>query len=96
MSGRPGEHPLDPWSIVHVGAGLALGLAVRDIVWALALLLAYEVFEAGLRRVKRHGKGLFEYESWPNIWYDVLFGTVGWLFAQGMPPAPWTPLPSIL
>lgn len=86
---------MDPWSVVHVTAGLALGLVVRDLVWALAFIMAYEVFEAGLRRVKRRGKGIFEYESWQNIWYDVLFGTVGWLFAQGM-PALWTPLPSIL
>lgn len=98
MTGRPGEPPLDPWSIVHTAAGLALGLVVRDIGWALALLLAYEAFEAVLRRVKRGGKGLFEHESWPNIWYDVLFGSVGWLFAQGMPALPWTlpSLPSIL
>ena len=81
--------------MVHVGGGLALGLVVRDAVWAVALILAYEVFEGVLRRVKSNGKGLFEYESWPNIWYDVLFGTVGWLFAQGMPALPWT-LPSLL
>jgi hypothetical protein len=82
---------------VHVAAGIAVGLVVRDIVWAMAVIVGYEVLEAGLRRVKRHGKGLFEYESWPNIWYDVLFGGVGWLLAQGIPPLPWTvPLPSIL
>jgi hypothetical protein len=85
VTGRPGEPPLDPWSVVHVAAGLALGLVVRDALLAFVLILGYEVLEAGLRRVKRGGKGLFEYESWPNIWYDVLFGVVGWLFAQGMP-----------
>ena len=69
---------------------------MRDVLWALALIVAYEVFEAALRRVKRHGTGIFAYESWPNIWYDVLFGGVGWLLAQGMPALSWTPLPSIL
>lgn len=95
LTGRPGEAPIDPWSIVHVACGLALGLAVRNAFLALGLVLAYEVFEAGLRRVKPRGadKGLFEHESWSNIGHDVIFGMVGWLFAQGMPAIPWGPFP---
>lgn len=87
MTGRPGEAPLDGWSVVHVLGGAAVGLLVRNGLLALAVILAYEVLEAGLRRVRPRGadKGVFEHESWPNIGYDVLFGLVGWLFAQGMP-----------
>ena len=99
MTGRPGEHPLDPWSVVHLGSGVALGLLLRGPVGAvvtLALLLLYEGFEALLRRAKRKpgGKGVFEHESWTNIAHDVLLGQVGWLFAQGAPPLPpagWLP-----
>lgn len=94
MSGRPGEAPLDEWSIVHVLGGLAVGLLVRNAAVALLLIVAYEGFEGALRRVKprgKQGKGLFEYESWSNIRHDVLFGAVGWVFAQGMPDfdLPW-------
>ena len=92
MSGRPGEDPLDGWSVVHVLAGVGVGLLVRDALLALLLLVAYEGFEAALRRVKprgKQGKGLFEHESWTNIGYDVLFGFVGWVFAQGMRPLPF-------
>lgn len=94
MTGRPGEAPLDGWSIVHLGAGLAVGLVVRNPLLALALIVAYEAFEGGLRRVKPRGagKGLFEHESWTNIRHDVLFGTLGWLFAQGMPHLDLWPL----
>lgn len=94
MSGQPGEQSLDPWSVVHVLAGLLLGLFVRNVWLALALLGAYELLEGGLRRVKRpgqQGKGLFEHESWGNIVFDLLFGMIGWLFAQGAPriSLPW-------
>lgn len=77
---------MDPWSVVHLLAGGLLGLFIRNAAWAFVLLVAYELLEGGLRRVKRpgqQGKGLFEYESWPNIFLDVLFGMFGWLFAQG-------------
>lgn len=91
---KPGEPPLDGWSIIHLLSGMGLGVILRaDWFWfALLILVAYEGFEALLRRVKpRGGKGVFEYESWSNIGYDVLFGAIGWLFAQGLPalPVPW-------
>ena len=97
MTGKPGESPLDPWSVVHFASGAGLGLLLRGPVGAavtLGLLVLYEAFEGALRRVKRRGKGLFEHESWRNIAYDVLFGQLGWLFAQGAPPVPglgWLP-----
>lgn len=96
VTGKPGEPPLDPWSIVHFTSGLALGVLLRDALVVLVLLVAYEGFEGVLRRVKgrRSGKGVFEHESWTNIAYDVLFGMLGWVFAQGLPhvdlwPWPW-------
>lgn len=100
MTGKPGEPPLDPWSIVHFASGLALGALFRGVVGAvvtLVLLVLYEVLEGALRRVKAKpgGKGLFEHESWKNIAYDVLFGMLGWVFAQGL-PALDVPLPGPL
>ncbi|HLF15944.1 MAG TPA: hypothetical protein VI796_00715 [Candidatus Thermoplasmatota archaeon] len=76
---RPGHAALDLWSLVHLGAGVALGLL--GTVWWLAflLLVAFEALEGILRRVKRHGGGgLFEYESWPNVLADIAIGMVGW------------------
>lgn len=96
MSGDPGEEPLDAWSIVHTASGIALGLVIHNPLLALALLLLYEAFEAVLRRVPRRGRraGVFEPESWRNIRFDILFGMIGWLLAQGL-PAPDVPfLPS--
>jgi hypothetical protein len=96
VTGKPGEPPLDPWSIVHFASGLALGTVLHHPTLVLALLAAYEAFEGALRRVKgrRTGKGVFEHESWTNIVHDVLFGMLGWVFAQGLPrldlwPWPW-------
>lgn len=96
---RAGEDPLDAWAVVHGLSGLVLGLVVRNGIVALALLAAYEAAEGLLRRIPRRGtgKGLFEYESWRNIGFDILFGMIGWLFAQGMPAialpwdVPWVP-----
>jgi hypothetical protein len=79
VSFRRGEAALDRWSLVHAASGAALGLLTRSFLLALALLVAYEALEAGLRALKRDpaGKGLFEYESWPNIAADVLVGMAG-------------------
>lgn len=87
MTGKPGEEPLDSWSIVHVLGGISCGMLVRDPVLALGLIIGYEYLEGGLRRVRPAGasKGLFEDESWTNIRHDVLFGFLGWVFAQGLP-----------
>ena len=81
-SGRKGEAPFDRWSWVHAGSGAALGLLVASWWLSLALLVAYEVAEAGLRRVKVEEGGLFEYESWRNIGADLAVGMLGWLSAR--------------
>ncbi|HUR62974.1 MAG TPA: hypothetical protein VM241_00680 [Candidatus Thermoplasmatota archaeon] len=81
MSFRRGELPFDKWSLVHVASGVALGFLLSSFLWAFALLALYEAFEGVLRRVNRdaEGRGLFEYESWPNILADVLVGMAGFV-----------------
>ncbi len=74
---KPGVGPLDAWSLVHTASGLGLGLLPFPWWVALILLAGYEVFEAGLRRV-RHGAGIFEHESRLNIAADVVIGMAGW------------------
>src|SRR5438552_2756889 len=74
---RRGEAALDAWTWVHVGSGAALGALLGSWWLALLLLLLYEAFEAGLRRIRLQDGGLFEYESWPNIGADVVAGLLG-------------------
>lgn len=77
MAKRKGEAALDWWTIPHVASGVLLALLGVPWLVAFAVLVVYEVIEAGLRRVKRGGAGLFEYESWPNIGTDILVAMVG-------------------
>jgi hypothetical protein len=77
VTGRKGEAALDWWTLVHFAAGLVLGLLPIGWVWATAIIVGYEVLEAGLRRVKTKEGGLFEHESWPNIAVDVAIGLAG-------------------
>jgi hypothetical protein len=81
---QAGEAPFDRWSLVHVGSGIALGLVFADwtgFLIVVALLVGYEALEGILRHIKPdpNGKGLFEYESWPNIIADVLVGLAGFV-----------------
>lgn len=87
---RPGNAALDWWSLVHTASGAALALFIGQWWFALGALVAYEVLEAGLRHVKRHGTGLFEHESWLNIGVDVVVGMLGWLLVALLPlPEAW-------
>lgn len=80
---RRGEAPLDDWSAVHIASGAVLGFARLSWPTALALLIGFEVLEAGLRHAKTvEGGGVFEYESWPNIVADVLLGALGYAIAR--------------
>jgi hypothetical protein len=81
VSFRRGEAPFDKWSLVHAASGAALGLLFSSFLLAFGLLAAYEGVEALLRRVRPdpEGKGLFEYESWPNILADILVGMAGFV-----------------
>lgn len=85
---RPGNAAFDWWSLVHTASGAALGVVVGRWWVALACLLAYELLEAALRNVKRKGKGLFEHESWPNIFTDVVVGMAGWAAVAFLVPLP--------
>ena len=85
---QPGEAAFDLWSWVHFGSGLALGVVVQSWWLALAALGGFEVAEAVLRRVRRHGRGLFEHESWANIAADILVGAAGWAASAWLLPWP--------
>jgi hypothetical protein len=81
VSFRRGEAPFDRWSLVHAASGAALAVVLPSFLWVLALLVAYEALEGVLRHVRPdpNGRGLFEYESWPNIVADVLVGMAGFV-----------------
>lgn len=65
-----------------MAAGLAIGLSGLAWVWAIPLIVGFEFLEGGLRRVRTEEGGLFEYESWPNIFADVIIGVAGYLVAR--------------
>ncbi len=77
---RPGEAPIDSWTLVHLAAGAAIGLLHIPVLWALGGLFVYEAVEGALRRIPgTNGKGLFEYESWWNIAVDVVAAAVAYV-----------------
>jgi hypothetical protein len=90
---RPGHAALDRWSLVHLASGFGLGLLPLGWPWALAALVAFEGAEAGLRRIRTQGGGLFEYESWRNIIVDIVIGGAGFVVARltVYPYLPWGP-----
>jgi hypothetical protein len=64
---------IDPWTAVHLSAGLAAGLVKVPRTWALAAAFAYELTEQYLERT-RFGQDLFETrgpESVPNAVIDT-------------------------
>jgi hypothetical protein len=91
MTGRKGEKAVDWWSLPHFAAGLLLGLLPLGWLSAAGAVVGYEVFEAGLRRIKTAEGGLFEYESWRNIFMDVILGLAGYaiLHVALLPFLPW-------
>ena len=94
MTGRKGEAAIDWWSIPHFASGLVLGLLPMGWGLAAVLIVGYEVLEAGLRRIKTAEGGLFEYESWKNIWVDIILGLAGFglmhVAVAPFLPWPWT------
>lgn len=63
---------VDPWTMVHLSAGLALGLMKVPRRWACAASIAYELAEQVFER-QAWGKELFEVsgpESLPNALAD--------------------------
>ena len=79
-----GVSPLDFWSIVHFAAGAMLAVVGLNPRWATAVLVVFEIVEAGLRLVPRAQGPLFEYESFPNIVADVFIGLVGYLALEAL------------
>jgi hypothetical protein len=70
---------LDPWTVVHFGAGLAAGLVAIRFPTALAAAVAYEAVEQLLER-KEVGKELFNTsgpETVPNALVDVAAFALG-------------------
>ena len=64
---------VDPWTVVHLGTGLATGLMGLSARWSLAASMVYEVLEQ-LAEQKRLGKKLFQTsrpESLPTAMVDV-------------------------
>jgi hypothetical protein len=86
---RKGEAALDAWSWVHLAGGALIGLTGLLWPWALGLIVGFEVLEGGLRRIKRDGEGLFEYESWTNIAADIVVGAVGYFLGRYAAPFHW-------
>ena len=73
------EAALDPWTLVHFSAGLALGLVNAPLRWSLPIAAAYEVVEQLLERSEA-GKELFDTsgpEVIPNALVDVLVFMAG-------------------
>jgi hypothetical protein len=91
MTGRKGEQALDWWSLVHFASGLLLGLLPIGWVLATGGIVGYEGLEAVLRRVKTTEGGLFEYESWRNIFFDIVLGVAGFaiMHVAVEPFIPW-------
>jgi len=73
---------LDPWTAVHLSAGLALGLMDAPLGPSLAAAVAYEVAEHLAER-RDWGQDIFETESpesLPNAFVDVVVFALGhWL-----------------
>lgn len=89
------ETMVDPWTVVHFAAGLAVGLVRMPFGWGLGLALGYEVVEQILER-KEVGQELFETagpEAVPNAILDVAVFAAGHLLGEmwnetGQPETP--------
>lgn len=71
---------IDPWTFVHVAAGLALGLMNVRLRWALAASLGYELAEQVFER-HEVGQDFFEThgpESLPNALVDTAVFVLGY------------------
>lgn len=64
---------IDPWTVVHLGAGLAAGLMKLPRTWVFGAAMVYELAEQYVERT-RFGQNLFEThgpESVPNAIVDT-------------------------
>ena len=77
--GEQNRAALDPWTVVHLATGMALGLMNLPLGRCLAAALAYEVAEQYAER-RDWAQGLFETEgpeSLPNAVVDMVAFAVG-------------------
>lgn len=77
--------PVDPWTLVHFAAGLALGLMDAPFTPAMAAAVAYEGAEQVLER-RDWGKALFR-TSGPEILANSLVDVL--VFAAGHRMGQW-------
>lgn len=78
------EAAIDPWTLVHFSAGLALGLMDTSLRRALGLALTYEASEQVFERHKL-GRAFFDTqrpESLPNAVMDVVALAAGHRLGQ--------------
>jgi hypothetical protein len=87
LAARKAEQNLaavDPWTAVHVAAGLAAGLMEIPLRWAFAASVAYEIVEQVAER-RAWGQRLFEVhapESGPNVVVDLIALVAGHRLGQ--------------
>jgi hypothetical protein len=75
---------VDPWTAVHFGAGLALGLMNAPMRSSIAAAVAYELVEQYFERIEM-GKELFDTtgpESLPNLILDLAVFAAGHRLGQ--------------
>jgi hypothetical protein len=71
------KSPMDRWTIPHTGAGLVLGLWLTPLIWVIALVVLWEVFEA-------LPTGFGHEEVISNRLVDIGVALVGWLVVAGI------------
>jgi hypothetical protein len=74
----------DPWTVVHFGAGLALGLVNIPLRWSIAAAVAYELVEQYAER-SEEGKEFFDTagpEIVPNAILDLAVFAAGHQLGQ--------------
>lgn len=72
--------PVDPWTAVHIGAGLAFGLMNVPRAWAAGAAIGYEVAEQVFERYE-WGKTLFA-TSGPEVISNAVVDTVVFMAAH--------------
>ncbi len=85
-TGKPDQNStvVDPWTLVHFSAGLALGLINAPLKWSLAAAVAYEVVEQYIER-SEEGKEFFDTagpEIVPNAILDLAVFAAGHQLGQ--------------
>jgi hypothetical protein len=75
---------LDPWTVVHFGAGLALGLVSMPKAPAIGMAVGYELVEQWAER-RELGQEFFDVsgpESLPNASVDVAVFAMGFYLGK--------------